>query len=95
MEALSTAQIQTMLPDLNGWSYQDGFLQKTIRTKDFREAFTLMTRIAFEVEQLNHHPTWENTYNTLHIKLNTHDCNGVSQKDFTLAKVIDSLTGPY
>ena len=94
MKALSTSQIETKLTELSGWSYTDGALSKTVTLKDFREAFTLMTRIAFEVEQMNHHPSWTNTYNTIQFRLSTHECNGVSEKDFALAKIIDRLVSP-
>jgi 4a-hydroxytetrahydrobiopterin dehydratase len=40
---------------------------------------------------LNHHPDWSNVYNTLKISLSTHEANGVTEKDFTLAKIIDDL----
>ncbi len=92
MKPLTIAEIKSKLPELTSWLYTDGFLCKEIKTSDFKAAFTLMTRIAFEAELLNHHPTWENTYNKIQIKLITHDCNGVSEKDFALAKIIDRIT---
>lgn len=50
-----------------------------------------MTRIAFECEAQNHHPDWQNVYNTLSIRLNTHDADGVTEKDFKLAKSIEEI----
>jgi 4a-hydroxytetrahydrobiopterin dehydratase len=50
-----------------------------------------MTAVAFEAEKMNHHPDWSNVYNTLNIKLNTHDANGITQNDFDLAGIIDKL----
>ncbi|MEP2935667.1 MAG: 4a-hydroxytetrahydrobiopterin dehydratase [Gilvibacter sp.] len=91
MIALTASQIETKLPELSGWTFTDGVLSKTVTVKDFREAFTLMTRIAFEVEQMNHHPSWTNTYNTIQFKLSTHECEGVSEKDFALANIIDTI----
>ena len=58
---------------------------------DFKDAFSVMTRIAFEAEKLNHHPDWSNVYKTLNITLSTHDAGGLTQKDFELAKIIDAL----
>jgi 4a-hydroxytetrahydrobiopterin dehydratase len=52
-----------------------------------------MTRISFEAERLNHHPEWTNVYNTLEIFLSTHDADGVTEKDFELAAIIDLLIG--
>ncbi|MGX1023793.1 4a-hydroxytetrahydrobiopterin dehydratase, partial [Psychroflexus sp. MBR-150] len=60
---------------------------------DFKNAFTAMTRIAFEAERLQHHPTWSNTYNSVNISLSTHDADGVTEKDFELAEAIETVLG--
>jgi 4a-hydroxytetrahydrobiopterin dehydratase len=48
-----------------------------------------MTRIALEAEKINHHPDWSNVYNSVTIKLSTHDVGGITDHDITLAKIID------
>ena len=55
--------------------------------------FTLrfMTRVALKADQMNHHPEWFNVYNKVSITLSTHDCQGLSQRDVTLATFIDSI----
>lgn len=51
-----------------------------------------MTRIAFEAEELGHHPDWSNVYRTVQIYLNTHDADGaITEKDIALSKRIDEL----
>ena len=92
MEKLSESQIQEKLIAISGWSYEDGSITKSYQFKDFKEAFTVMTRIAFECEAQNHHPEWENVYNSLTIKLNTHDAGGITQNDFDLATSIENIT---
>ena len=52
-----------------------------------------MTHIAFECEKQNHHPNWENVYNSLTIKLSTHDADSITQKDIDLAKSIEKIVG--
>ena len=94
MKKLSTEQIETHLENLNGWSYENGSILKTFQFADFKEAFSTMTRIAFECEKANHHPEWENVYNRLSIKLSTHDAGGITQYDFDLAKTIESIINP-
>ena len=94
MEKLNTSQIEEKLKQLKGWIYQDGMLCKSYKFKDFKETFSIMTRIAFECEKLNHHPNWENVYNNLTIKLNTHDVDGITQKDFDLAHRIEAIVKP-
>ncbi|SFR48954.1 4a-hydroxytetrahydrobiopterin dehydratase [Robiginitalea myxolifaciens] len=91
MEALTINEITDKLKDLSGWEFQDNALTTTLEFQDFREAFTLMTRIAFECEAQNHHPNWTNVYNQLEIRLNTHDAGGVTEKDFKLAATIEAL----
>jgi len=91
MEKLNQVQIEMHLKNLEGWAYENGSICKSYVFTDFKEAFSVMTRIAFEAEQQNHHPNWENVYNQLTIKLNTHDVGGITQNDFILAKSIESI----
>ncbi|MEH6635336.1 MAG: 4a-hydroxytetrahydrobiopterin dehydratase [Halioglobus sp.] len=57
----------------------------------FIEAFGFMTKVALLAETMNHHPEWHNVYSCVKIHLTTHDVNGISERDFTLASQIDSL----
>ncbi|MFC4219073.1 4a-hydroxytetrahydrobiopterin dehydratase [Flagellimonas marina] len=91
MEKLNTAKIEESLKNLSGWSLKNDMIEKSFKFKNFKEAFSVMTRIAFECEQQNHHPNWENVYNNLTIKLNTHDAGGVTEKDIHLAKTIENI----
>ncbi|MFD2099165.1 4a-hydroxytetrahydrobiopterin dehydratase [Flagellimonas iocasae] len=91
MKKLSNTEITNALKELPGWSHQEDHIEKSFKFMDFKEAFSIMTRIAFECEQQNHHPNWENVYNNLTIKLNTHDAGGVTEKDIRLAQTIESI----
>lgn len=84
-------QIVAALEQLPGWTYDQGSITKTFTFKNFREAFSAMTRIAFECEGMDHHPDWRNVYNTLEVALSTHDAGGVTQKDFDLAQRIEKI----
>ncbi|MDX1365195.1 4a-hydroxytetrahydrobiopterin dehydratase [Arenibacter latericius] len=91
MSTLSKEEIEKRLEQLEGWEYVEGALETSFEFKNFKEAFSVMTRIAFECEAQNHHPDWNNVYNSLHIRLNTHDANGVTEKDFKLAHKIEEI----
>ncbi|XP_039890470.1 pterin-4-alpha-carbinolamine dehydratase isoform X2 [Simochromis diagramma] len=60
--------------------------------KDFNQAFGFMSRVALHAEKLDHHPEWFNVYNKVQITLSTHDCGGLSQRDISLATLIDQAS---
>lgn len=91
MEKLSNQEIDRELESLEGWKYEENALHTSFEFENFKEAFTLMTRIAFEAEAQQHHPNWTNVYNQLEISLSTHDAGGVTQKDFELARAIEQI----
>lgn len=91
MKKLSANEIEEALKKLSGWELKDNMIKKSFTFTDFKEAFSVMTHIAFECEKQNHHPDWENVYNSLTIKLNTHDAGGVTQKDLDLAQTIEDI----
>lgn len=74
------------------WEQENNRLKKTFEFKDFAEAFSFMTRVALLAEKMNHHPTWTNTWNTVHFELSTHDAGDtVTDKDRKLAEEIDLI----
>jgi 4a-hydroxytetrahydrobiopterin dehydratase len=91
MKKLSTEEINGHLESLEGWTYSDNAIHTSFEFENFKEAFTLMTRIAFEAEAQQHHPDWSNVYNELEISLSTHDAGGVTEKDFKLANTIEKI----
>lgn len=77
---------------LPGWSVKDGdrdAILRTYRFADFNVAFAFMTRVAIKAEQLDHHPEWFNVYNRVEVTLTTHDVDGVSELDVTMANFMD------
>ena len=88
---LSEREIKDEMARLKGWKIVDGKLNRTLEFADFNEAFGFMTRVAMEVEKLNHHPEWFNVYNRVKIDLVTHDVGGLSNFDFKLANIINRI----
>ena len=87
---LSGNELDELVKSLSGWELKDGKLQKSFKFSNFIEAFGFMTRIALEAEKINHHPEWSNVYNTVTVKLSTHDAGGITDYDIKLANIIDS-----
>ncbi len=88
---LTEAEIISKLETIEGWEYEDNAIHTSLEFENFKDAFSAMSRIAFEAEALNHHPDWSNVYNVIDISLSTHDAGGVTEKDFALARAIDTI----
>ena len=86
---------QAALSRLEGWSAapDKDAIHKTFRFADFNAAFGFMTRVALMADKLDHHPEWFNVYNRVEVTLTTHDADGVSELDVTMAKFMDSIAG--
>jgi 4a-hydroxytetrahydrobiopterin dehydratase len=82
---------QAALAQLPGWTAAEGrdAITRTFKFKDFNAAFGFMARIALAAEKLDHHPEWFNVYNRVEVLLATHDADGVSELDVTLARIMD------
>ncbi|MDZ7785777.1 MAG: reverse transcriptase-like protein [Candidatus Saccharibacteria bacterium] len=74
------------------WQEKNQKLYKKFTFKDFVEALDFINRVGAMAEEHSHHPTIENTFNTVELKLSTHDAGDkVTEKDKKLAKAIDEL----
>jgi 4a-hydroxytetrahydrobiopterin dehydratase len=91
MSKLTEVAINKKLEKLDGWEFHENSIQTKFEFEDFKETFSVMTRIAFEAEAQQHHPEWTNVYNTLSITLTNHDEGGVTEKDFKMAETIEQL----
>jgi len=75
---------------MENWITTENALTKTFVFNDFVEAIGFISMCAIEIEKLNHHPSWTNTYNKIEVTLTTHDSgNKVTQKDYQLADILD------
>lgn len=83
---------EAALKTLPLWRRADGerdAIQRTYKFADFNTAFGFMTRAALMAEKLDHHPEWFNVYNRVDVTLTTHDSDGVTDLDVTLARLMD------
>ena len=96
MERLTEPEIQTRMATIHtAWAINAKFIHREVVFKNFREAFSFMTAVALVAEKSDHHPDWKNVYNKVTIDLNTHDSDGLTQKDFALASEIDKILKRY
>ena len=92
-QKLSAQEIAARTQDLPLWKLNaQNRLESEFKFKTFPEAFSFMTRVAFEAERMDHHPDWSNSYNRVKIELTTHDAGGVTEKDVELARRISAIS---
>lgn len=90
---LTPDEAAARLHEIPGWELaRDGAaICRNFRFADFSKAWAFMSRVALLAEVQDHHPDWSNVYNRVVIELTTHDCKGLSERDFRLAAAIDAL----
>ena len=92
MKALSTKEVTELLPvKLKNWSFDGTYLSRNYKFSNFISAFSFMTAVAIVAEKMDHHPDWCNVYNTVTIKLNSHDAKGITGLDFELGESIEKI----
>lgn len=93
VDKLSTERRQTALLGLPDWRRlgDRDAIARSLKFRNFSEAFGFMARVALAAEKLDHHPEWSNVYNRVEITLTTHDAGGLSERDISLATIVDGI----
>ncbi len=90
---LSEAERGGLAATLPDWAPVAGrdAIRRSLKFRDFNEAWGFMARVALLAEKQDHHPEWSNVWNRVDIVLSTHDAGGLSARDVKLAQAIDKL----
>ena len=96
LHCLDDSQIAIALKSLPNWTLSKDsklghIIKRSFLFPDFRTAFYFMTKSAQIAETNQHHPNWNNLYNTVDVTLNTDDKLCISSFDTELAKAMDRI----
>ncbi len=92
MAAFSDEEIKIKLKNFDDWKYQNEKIEKEFEFKDFKQALSFVNKVGDIAEDVNHHPDiFLHSWNKVKISVATHDENGITSKDFDLAKKIESI----
>ena len=77
----------------DGWTLDDSgkALVRSLKFKDFSEAFAFLTRVAMHAEKVDHHPEFTSVWNRVDFRLTSHDAGRATERDVKLAEAIDRL----
>ena len=78
--------LATTLPQ---WDYVEGCLRRQYRTSGWKGALMVVNTIGHLAEAAWHHPDLRVSYDRVIVDLNTHSANGITDKDFELARKIE------
>lgn len=91
MEAYNEETAMPILKDLKDWGFNNKGIEKKFVFENFSQALGFIVQVGLLAEKQNHHPELFNVYNKVDIRLSTHDADGLTDKDFDLAKEIEKL----
>lgn len=75
---------------LTAWNLEDGWLRRKYTTDGWPTTLMLVNAIGYLAEAAWHHPDLQVTWGKVWVKLKTHSAGGITDKDFALAKQIES-----
>ena len=75
------------------WDRQGDVLVKVVKGENFADALAYVNRVGQLAEEANHHPDIDIRWNTVTLRLSTHDAGGLTEKDLDLAGRIDAIGG--
>ena len=91
MARLDDHEIENKLGPLEGWERVGNAIRKQFELDDFKGSVDFVNKLTSEAEDMNHHPDLEISWNKVTVKLTTHSEEGLTARDFELAKRIDQV----
>ena len=91
MALLTKKEIRFVLTELHGWKLQGNVIRKKFVFADFARAIGFINSVALCAERANHHPDIDIRWNKITLSLSTHSEGGITQKDISLAKRIETF----
>lgn len=93
-ELLSAEDTARELEKISAWEIdeENGYLVKAFEFEDFKSAMLFVNKVGELAETENHHPDIAVGWGYAEIALTTHDVEGLTNKDFALARQIDDIT---
>lgn len=84
------AEIEARLnSDLPHWRLDGGFICRKYLTHSWKGTLMVINAVGHLAEAAWHHPDIAASYSWVEVKLQNHAANGITDKDFDLAKMIE------
>jgi 4a-hydroxytetrahydrobiopterin dehydratase len=77
--------------DLPHWRYENGWIRRKYKTHSWKSTLMVINTIGHLAEAAWHHPDLKASYAWVEVLLQNHAAKGITDKDFELAKKIESI----
>ena len=77
--------------ELPSWRYEDAFIRRTYKTHSWKGTLMVINTVGHLAEAAWHHPDITASYAWVEVRLQNHAAKGITDKDFALAKKIESV----
>jgi 4a-hydroxytetrahydrobiopterin dehydratase len=91
MARLTREEIDSRLPQLDGWKLEGEALVKQFTFGGFPDAVAFVTRLVPGAEAADHHPDITINYRRVTLSYSTHSEGGITSKDFEGARTADRV----
>jgi 4a-hydroxytetrahydrobiopterin dehydratase len=81
------AKLEAELP---GWYLEDGWIRRRYKSDGWQATLMLVNTIGYVAEAAYHHPDLSVTWARVWVKLRTHSEDGITDRDFEVAKAIEA-----
>lgn len=83
--------VEKLAAELPRWYYEKGWIRRKYRTGGWKGTLMVVNTVGHLAEVAWHHPDLTVSFAFVIVKLVTHSAKGVTDKDFCLAKKIESV----
>src|SRR3989304_6957171 len=84
--------VKRLEQELPGWYFEGKWIRRKFNTDGWPTTLMLVNAIGYLAEAGWHHPDLEVSWGKLWVKLMTHASNGITERDFELARKIEGVT---
>lgn len=77
--------------ELPHWSLEEGSIRRTYRTHGWKATLMVVNAVGHLAEAAFHHPDISASYARVEVRLQTHTAQGITDKDFDLARKIEDV----
>jgi 4a-hydroxytetrahydrobiopterin dehydratase len=82
---------QRLKAELPGWRLEGGCIRRRYKTTGWKSSLMVINAVGHLAEAAWHHPDIAASYSWVEVSLKNHAANGITDKDFELARKIESV----